>query len=200
MTQVYIVRHGQTDWNVEGRLQGSSNTSLNDTGREQARHAASTLGAAVREGVVVVSSPLDRTRETADIIAAQWGSEIHTDQRLVERDYGPWEGLTADEREQFDPLQHKAWRAGREPEYEGYENHATVGARMVEGILHWVEQAPDDLLIVTHGSSARMAILHLLELEVAGRRVGNLENAAWSRLVQPEGGGWSLDRHNIGAE
>ncbi|WP_062211844.1 histidine phosphatase family protein [Demequina oxidasica] len=199
MTQIYIVRHGQTDWNVAGRLQGSSNTSLNDTGREQARNAASTLGAAVREGVVVVSSPLDRTRETADIISAQWGCEVHTDQRLVERDYGPWEGLTADEREKLDPLQHKEWRAGREPEYEGYENHASVGARMVEGILDWVSRVPDDLLIVTHGSSARMAILHLLELEVAGRRVGNLENAAWSRLVQPEGGGWSLDRHNIGA-
>jgi len=200
MTQIYIVRHGQTDWNLEGRLQGSSNTPLNDAGRDQARLAAASLGDVIRAGVVVVSSPLDRARDTADIIAAQWGSEFHTDKRLVERNYGPWEGLSAQEREQYDPLQHKAYRAGREPEYEGYENHASVAARMVAGILEWVEQAPDDLLIVTHGSSARMAILHLLELAVAGRRIGNLDNASWSRLVQPEGGGWSLDRHNIGAE
>lgn len=200
MTRLYLVRHGQTDWNVQGRLQGSSNTPLNEAGRAQARRAGSSLGEVIRSGVVVVSSPLDRARDTADIIAAQWGSEVHTDQRLVERNYGPWEGLSEEEREQFDPLQHKAWKMGREPEYDGYENHATVGARMVEGILDWATGAPDDLLVVTHGSSARMAILHLLELQVAGRRVGNLENAAWSRLVQPEGGGWSLDRHNIGAE
>jgi probable phosphoglycerate mutase len=200
MTQIYIVRHGQTDWNLEGRLQGSSNTPLNDAGRAQARRAATLLGEVIRAGVVVVSSPLDRARDTADIIAAQWGSEVHTDDRLVERNYGPWEGMSVQEREQYDPLQQKEYRAGREPEYEGYENHASVAARMVEAILEWVPRAPDDLLIVTHGSSSRMAILHLLELQVAGRRIGNLDNAAWSRLVQPEGGGWSLDRHNIGAQ
>jgi len=200
MTQIYIVRHGQTDWNLEGRLQGSSNTPLNDGGRAQARRAATLLGEVIRAGVVVVSSPLDRASDTADIIAAQWGSEVHTDDRLVERNYGPWEGMSAQQREQYDPLQQREYRAGREPEYEGYENHASVAARMVEAILEWVQRAPEDLLIVTHGSSARMAILHLLELQVAGRRIGNLDNAAWSRLVQPEGGGWSLDRHNIGAE
>lgn len=200
MTQIYIVRHGQTDWNLEGRLQGSSNTPLNDAGRAQARRAATLLGEVIRAGVVVVSSPLDRASDTADIIAAQWGSEVHTDDRLVERNYGPWEGMSAQQREQYDPLQQREYRAGREPEYEGYENHASVAARMVEAILEWVQRAPEDLLIVTHGSSARMAILHLLELQVAGRRIGNLDNAAWSRLVQPEGGGWSLDRHNIGAE
>lgn len=200
MTRIYIVRHGQTDWNLQGRLQGSTNTPLNDTGREQARRAGASLGKMVGPGVVVVSSPLDRARETADIISAQWDGDVHLDQRLVERDYGPWEGLSADEREQYDPLQHKAWRAGREPEYDGYENHASVGARMVEAILEAAQGVDGDLLVVTHGSSARMAILYLLELEVSGRRVGNLENAAWSRLVQPEGGGWSLDRHNIGAE
>ncbi|WP_430868813.1 histidine phosphatase family protein [Demequina aurantiaca] len=200
MTRVFIARHGQTDWNVEGRLQGSSNTALNDTGRQQALGAAKTLGPAVRDGVLVVTSPLDRAHETARIIAAQWGSEVHTDERFVERDYGPWEGLSADEREKYDPLQHKAYRNGLEPEYEGYENHASVGARMVAGILDWVERAPGDLLVVTHGSASRMAIMHLLELPVSGRRIGNLGNASWSRLGLPEGGGWSLDCHNIGAE
>jgi len=200
MTSLYLIRHGQTDWNVQGRLQGSTNTQLNDTGREQAQRAALSLSDVIRDDVVVVSSPLDRARDTAKIVAAQWGTEIHTDDRLIERDYGPWEGLSADERDQFDPLQHKEWSAGREPEYEGYENHASVGARMVEAVLEWAKRAPNDLLIVTHGSSSRMAILYLLELEVAGRRVGSLENAAWSRLIRPLGGGWSLDRHNIGAE
>jgi probable phosphoglycerate mutase len=200
MTRVYLVRHGQTDWNVEGRLQGSSNTQLNETGRAQARRAAQSLRSVIRPGVVVASSPLDRASDTAHIVAEQWGIEIHTDQRLAERDYGPWEGLSSDEREEYSPLQHKEWREGREPEYAGYENHASVGARMVEAIEEWAVKAPDDLVIVTHGSAGRMAVLHLLGLEVAGRRVGNLENAAWSRLVQPEGGGWSLDRLNIGAE
>lgn len=201
MTRVFIVRHGQTDWNVQGRLQGSTDTDLNDTGRAQARQAALSLGGAVsREGVVVVSSPLSRTVETAEIISAQWGAQVTTDRRLIERDYGPWEGLSAEERELFDPLQHKEWREGREPEYDGYENHASVGARMHAAIQEWAASTDGDVVVVTHGSSARMGLLSLLGLEVAGRRIGNLENAAWSRLVQPEGGGWSLDRHNIGAE
>lgn len=200
VTRVYLLRHGQTDWNVQGRLQGSSNTELNDTGREQARRAARSLAAVIDPGVWVASSPLSRAAETASIVSAQWGAQVHTDARLAERDYGPWEGLSAAEREQFDPLQHKEWREGREPEYEGYENHASVGARMSAAVTEWAAQTDGDVLIVTHGSSARMGLLALLGLEVAGRRIGNLDNAAWSRLVQPEGGGWSLDRHNIGAE
>lgn len=200
MTRVHLLRHGQTDWNVQGRLQGSSNTDLNETGRAQARRAAKVLASVLRSDVTVVSSPLNRALETAQIVAAQWGGEVLTDRRLVERDYGPWEGLSAEEREQFDPLQHKAWREDREPEYEGYENHASVGARMNAAVTEWAAKTDGDLLMVTHGSSSRMGLLSLLGLEVAGRRIGNLDNAAWSRLVRAEGGGWSLDRHNIGAE
>ena len=87
-----FVRHGQTQWNLEGRLQGSSNIPLNDTGRMQAREAVDVLSGSGWE--VVVSSPLDRARETAQIIADGLGLELGPSyEMLIERGYGQGEGM-----------------------------------------------------------------------------------------------------------
>jgi uncharacterized phosphatase len=94
MTLAFI-RHGQTDWNLNNQLQGSSDIPLNETGRQQARDAVTTL-----EGVdweVIVSSPLSRARETASIIAAGLDIELGPAfDELKERDYGQGEGATAE--------------------------------------------------------------------------------------------------------
>ncbi|TPX05042.1 histidine phosphatase family protein, partial [Schumannella luteola] len=87
-----FVRHGQTDWNREGRLQGSSDIPLNDTGREQALAAERMLAEWTWDAVV--SSPLARARETARIVADGLGLPLGPAYpELVERDYGPLEGL-----------------------------------------------------------------------------------------------------------
>ena len=86
-----FIRHGQTDWNRDDRLQGSSDIPLNDTGRAQALEAAALL----RDGgwEVVVSSPLVRARETPQIIADDLGIELGPSYpELVERDYGALRG------------------------------------------------------------------------------------------------------------
>ncbi|WP_062521317.1 histidine phosphatase family protein [Demequina silvatica] len=199
MTRVFLVRHGQTDWNREGRLQGSTDIPLNATGRAQARAAASSLWPVLDGDPVVVSSPLDRAAETARIIVGGRGAGVHQDARLVERRYGPWEGLLGHERAERFPDADAAWRAGEEPDFDGYETHAEVATRMSAAAEEWVARVPGDLVMVAHGSSGRMLLLALLGLPLEGRLVGHLHNAAWSRLVPAAGGGWSLDAHNVGA-
>ena len=94
MTYVAFVRHGQTDWNRDDRMQGSSDIPLNNTGREQAQAVIHALGD--RSWDVVVSSPLLRARETAEIVATSLGLELGPSYpEFVERSYGSLEGANA---------------------------------------------------------------------------------------------------------
>lgn len=200
MTRLFLVRHGQTDWNVAGRLQGTSDIALNAHGLRQAARAAASLADAVGPQRVVVTSPLERARATAEVIAATLHCELHVDARLTERAYGEWEGLIEAERKAMYPKAHMVWLGRGEPSVAGYERHALVAERMRHAITEWVERDVGDVVMVTHGSAGRMAILDLLGLPHAGRAIGNLENAAWSLLTRSAQGEWSLERHNIGAE
>lgn len=104
MTTFGIVRHGETDWNAQRRIQGSTDIPLNDTGREQAaRTGAQLREAQEHEGPwdAIVSSPLSRAHETAQIIAAELGlPEPELLPALVERAHGEIEGLSYEERSQ----------------------------------------------------------------------------------------------------
>lgn len=90
----YVLRHGQTDWNVQMRLQGSTDIPLNETGRAQAHVAAKILAG---EGITkIIASPLSRALETARIVGAASGLEPVVDGRLIERNFGLFEGMTID--------------------------------------------------------------------------------------------------------
>ncbi len=197
MTRVYIVRHGQTDWNAERRLQGSTDVPLNEEGRAQARACAEGLARVIERGAPMLTSPLSRALETARIMAPVLGSEVTVDPRLVERAYGAWEGRTPEERAQVYPQATADWHAGREPSFPGYEGHARVAERASAAILeHVVDDG--DLVVVTHGSAGRMATLALMEVPLAMHTVSGLANASWSLLERGRGGRWVLERHNIG--
>ena len=122
-----FIRHGQTDWNRDDRLQGSSDIPLNDAGRAQAHEAADLLR---DEGwQVIVSSPLVRARETAQIIADDLGIELGMSYpELVERDYGVHEGDSSSE------------MVARHPnrDYPGAESLASVVERGRAGLAHVV--------------------------------------------------------------
>jgi probable phosphoglycerate mutase len=98
-----MIRHGQTDWNAEGRLQGQQDIPLNATGRAQATRNGETLLRSVGSTVAdfdFVSSPLSRTRETMERVRTAMGlapTAYRTDERLVELSFGDWEGQTLDE-------------------------------------------------------------------------------------------------------
>jgi broad specificity phosphatase PhoE len=105
---IYVIRHGQTDWNAEGRLQGQKDIPLNALGRSQATSNGERLSGLIGngDGFSFVASPLGRTRETMERARTAMGLDplaYTTDDRLVEVSFGDWEGHTLDEVKQFAP-------------------------------------------------------------------------------------------------
>lgn len=95
MTYLYLIRHGETDWNVEGRWQGHADVPLNERGLQQAAHIAQQLAGA---GLAAIySSDLQRALETARALSAATGLPVRTDPRLREINQGEWQGLLAEE-------------------------------------------------------------------------------------------------------
>lgn len=95
MKSFYFLRHGQTDWNKDHRLQGATDIPLNDQGRSQAEAARQKF--AVMSLDVIIASPLSRAKETAEIIATGRGIKVVTDSRLTEKYHGLIEGMTKQE-------------------------------------------------------------------------------------------------------
>lgn len=159
-----LIRHGQTDWNKARLMQGTSDIPLNDTGRAQAHDTAAALQARGLEYDVVVSSPLSRARETAEIIAASFGLTLdRTYEGLIERGYGEAEGLDISE------------EARRTPDafYEGVESERSVYRRGIEVLRDIARDYPGQRVIaVSHGSLIRRALS-----ATHGREFGTIANA-----------------------
>ena len=170
---IYIIRHGQTELNSRKLLQGRSDHPLNDTGRQQAAQAGERLR---NEGIVfsrVYSSPLLRAVQTAEIVAPR--TEILTDERLLEMDYGPYEGTDLAHPPQevitfFRDFIHNPAPAGMEP-------LSSVVARAAD-FMRDLEGMTGDILISTH-AIAMKGILEALTEGSGGRYwntyVGNCE-------------------------
>jgi 2,3-bisphosphoglycerate-dependent phosphoglycerate mutase len=139
MTTLLLVRHGETDWNADGKLQGHTDRPLNDYGRTQARALADRLAGERIDAVY--ASDLSRARETAEILGERLGLPVAVDPDLREKNWGSWEGLTPDERLHV------------EFEGETSEAHRERTLRAVERI---VERHPQGrVVVVTHGGSLR---------------------------------------------
>ena len=105
---ILLIRHGETDWNTERRIQGNTDTPLNATGLAQAKRLATRIAAAEKIDALY-TSPLARARMTADMIAQQCGIVATPDDRLKEKALGDLEGLTIVEFEQHYPELHRGW-------------------------------------------------------------------------------------------
>ena len=140
MTALLLVRHGETDWNADGRLQGHTDRPLSDYGRRQARKLAAELEDEELEAIY--SSDLARARETAEIVGERLGLPVVLDPDLREKDWGTWEGLTAVERDRV--------------EFVGETTEAHQ-ERMLGALRRISELHPGDgrVLVVTHGGSMR---------------------------------------------
>jgi len=158
VTTLLLVRHGETDWNRDGRWQGHSNTSLNARGRDQARELADDL---TEEIDAVYSSDLARARETAEIVAARLGLDIRLDPRLRERGFGSWEGLTGHEIEERDADALARWRAGEGPGAHDAEPFDAFAERMRRFLDDVLQRHPGErVLVIAHGGSIR--VIHAL--------------------------------------
>jgi broad specificity phosphatase PhoE len=167
---IYYIRHGETAWNAEGRLQGAQDVPLNDLGRKQAAHAGNILaGLFARDGrdkasLAFVASPLGRARATMELVRGELKlppGDYALDDRLREIGYGVWEGSTLAEMQSADPelfarRQTAKWTLAPE----GGETYAAVQVRMQD----WYASVETDTVAVAHGGTAR-ALMVALGLE-----------------------------------
>ena len=164
---LYLIRHGETDWNAEQRYQGQADIPLNDTGRAQAQRNGEILKSYLPqlEAADFVSSPLSRARETMEIMRAALGlapSTFRIDAELMELHYGHWEGHLATELPTRDPegVAGKAadpfgWRP------RGGESYADLMIRT----SRWLNSITRDTVAVTHGGVTRVARGALLDID-----------------------------------
>lgn len=161
-THLILVRHGETDWNLEGRYQGQADVPLNERGREQAKLLAERLRDERIEAIY--ASDLSRAYKTAKIIAEAVGQEVKALESLREVDTGVWTGLTFEEVESRHPEHLKEWRA--DPlgvkRLEG-ESYLELFERTKAAIEEIVETHPDQtVLIIGHGGNMKCIVLDAL--------------------------------------
>lgn len=198
--RVVLWRHGQTEWNLEGRLQGQTDVPLDTVGREQAQTAARLLAAL--EPSMIVSSDLSRAAETAQSLARLSKLDVVLDEGLRETYVGTWQGLTDAEIKERFPEEYAAWREDHYHQRRGGgEIEAEVADRAVAAIERALKAVPDrgTLVVVTHGGTARVSIARLLGLaEQSTGVLGGLSNCCWSVLGEGHRG-WRLLEHNAGS-
>jgi glucosyl-3-phosphoglycerate phosphatase len=194
--RLLIWRHGRTEWNATGRMQGQSDVALDETGIRQAHEAAPLLAA--EQPDAIVSSDLTRARVTAEALAGLLRLPVALDKRLRETYFGPWQGMTSEEIAAAYPHEFAAWTRGEHFSIAGAEKHAEVATRMVAGIEDALDATDGTLVVVTHGAAARRAVGALLGWpdEVVGK-LGPLGNCRWTEL-RHTATGWRLHTHNAG--
>ncbi|MCL2224157.1 MAG: bifunctional histidine phosphatase family protein/GNAT family N-acetyltransferase [Defluviitaleaceae bacterium] len=167
--KICIMRHGETDWNVQGRWQGREDIPLNENGRQQARSA----GFALKNGAIkwdaIFTSPLKRAKETGKIIAEILGiTEIYENEDLTEREFGVVAGMLPAEREAH-------FAAGN---YEGMESWEDLHDRVHGAVLNSANKLfPKNILIISHGGAIKSIMNKLINEEI-----GFLKNTCTSLL------------------
>ena len=177
--QLFLIRHGETDWNKEERIQGNIDTPLNATGIAQAERLAERL--ALEELEIVYASPLSRARTTAELIAQKAGIPLKLDERLKEKALGQLEGLTRADFEKTFPEVFKHWVTSQEHvPLPGEESPNQVLSR-VNAFLDDVRVNHVDskrVAIVSHGGTISMFCAALINLDARRRSPFVFDNAS----------------------
>jgi broad specificity phosphatase PhoE len=154
VTRLLLLRHGESEWNAQGRWQGWADPPLSELGRRQAEEAGRRLQG---EGfTALASSDLVRARRTAELAAATMGlaGDLHIDADLREFDVGVWSGLTRAQIEAGWPAEFAEWRAGRRDTAPGGEARAIFVARLVAAVGRVAATFPDQtVLVISHGGA-----------------------------------------------
>jgi probable phosphoglycerate mutase len=176
MTTLLLARHGETDWNRELRIQGSSDIALNELGRRQAQFLARELTDVELDAIY--ASDLSRAHATAAAVASTHGLEVRVDARLRERSFGSWEGLTREDISAFPP------GSRHDGESDDEVRERVLAAVHEIAVAHPGEQ----VLIVSHGGALNTLWHHAL-----GVRVERWANCAVYKLAIRDGGFVEID-------
>ncbi|WP_080846348.1 histidine phosphatase family protein [Cytobacillus gottheilii] len=184
MTVLCMVRHGQTDWNAEGKLQGSTDIPLNSNGIKQAELCAAYLKQ--EEWDIIISSPLSRAKRTAEIIQNQVEVPLIVMEDFIERHFGKAEGMTPAERKEHFPDQ----------QYTNMETVEELTTRLQHGLMKINRKYSNQkVLLVAHGAVIH-AILAANALDAEPLNHIRLENACLNNMVFHEDK-WSIKEYNI---
>lgn len=183
MLKLYLIRHGETQWNAEGRIQGHTDIELNERGWEQARRLAARMAG---EGAfdAIYASPLRRALDTAALLGDALRLSVISDARLIERSLGQLEGLTMNDiKEKFAEV-HRAWHAGgvrpRIPDEEARE----LFVERTRGFIQDMRARHHDgrVLAITHGGTINMLLLMGLKLDPEHPLPFHIDNASLNLL------------------
>lgn len=198
MRQLVLLRHGESRWNVERRIQGQAGTGLSDLGARQARHAAAWLAATWPEATVV-SSDLQRCRETAAPLEEDLGIRAVLDEALRERDFGSWSGKLHPEVELEDADRWRRWSAGEDvvPEVGG-ESSDQLAGRVVAALSRHLDGLADGgvVIAVTHGGPVWHGTHALLGLGAG--ILGGVANASVTVVGSSGGPPWLQAWNQVG--
>ncbi|MBV9149659.1 MAG: histidine phosphatase family protein [Candidatus Eremiobacteraeota bacterium] len=179
MPSVFIARHGETTWNITGRYQGRLESPLSPLGVAQARAMADSLASHPLKRII--SSPLQRCVDTAEIVAQRFGLTVEREPLLIEIAHGAWEGRYRDELAANDPERYRQWR--HEPEIVQFENGESIRdvlerwRRFVRGFM-----PHEDTLLVTHDAVVRVALVDRLKRPLSEFWRARILNGAYARF------------------
>ena len=205
LRRLVLLRHGQTDYNVKGRMQGHLDSMLTSVGHEQAAVAAPVLAALAPD--LMISSDLRRAADTAEAVGAAAGLPVKFDARLRETHLGRWQGLTVDEIDRDEPGAIAAWRSDPTWAPPGGESRVEVVARArpvvdeLDAELADSEESSTTVLLVAHGGCIAGLVTGLLELPTESwPSFGGLGNCRWAVLARrADHPRWRLAGYNVGA-
>ena len=198
-TRIIAIRHGETSWNVDTRIQGGLDIPLNQTGRQQAAR----LALALKDDPItaVYASDLTRAWETAQYLGRTLSLPVTPESGLRERGFGDFEGMTFAEIEALLPDQSQRWRK-RDPHFApaGGESLLALNQRVVEAAGRLAARHPGELIaLVGHGGVMDVLYRAATRLHIQAPRTWTLGNAAINRLLwTPEGFtlvGWADTQH-----
>ncbi len=195
---ITLLRHGESVGNAESRWQGQSDFPLTDTGRAQVRALADRWRRENQKFDFVISSPLLRARETAEVIASALNLEVELDPLWVERDNGDFSGLTADEvRQNF---QHPPFYTPYDSVGGDGEGDWELFLRAGQALHSLLKREPGRYLIVSHGGMLNQVMHAVMGLAPQANNAGTrfrFENTAFAQLIYfPHQHRWVIDKLN----
>lgn len=203
LRMVVLLRHGQTDYNVAGRMQGHIDSRLTEDGLAQAVAVAPDVAKVAPERII--SSDLSRARDTAEFVAGACGLPVVLDQRLRETHLGEWQGRTVTEIEQDHPGAIAAWRSDPAWTPPGGESRIDVVRRSRPVVDELDEElagpSASTVVLVAHGGLIAGLVCGLLALPTSTwPSVGGLGNCRWATLARRDDHPrWRLTAYNVGA-
>lgn len=183
MKNIILIRHGTTEWNISGRVQGSKNSNLTIMAREEAKKAGHFLKNKEIDIEKIYSSDLNRAYETAEIINKYLNLDIQKTELLRENNFGIWEGKTKNEILDIDKKNYEKWL--KEPEnclIKNGESLKDLRIRCQNFIKIIENNKEENILLVSHSVTIKMLILVLLNIENKHLKNLSLSNTGISRI------------------